>query len=69
MENEKETNDSDLEEAGNNNEEKKSSYKKEGGLYSKIPKNKKSIRAVTIMVIVFGFVFLGLIVLGVVLQR
>ena len=56
------------EEQGNEEKKGKAAFFDKGGLYSRIPKNEKSIRGVTILVILFSLTFVGLIVLGIVLS-
>jgi len=54
---------------GENKEEKSEKFAiTKGGLYSKIPKDKKSLRAINIAVVFFGFVVIGLVVLAIALK-
>lgn len=58
----------EIELAKEEEDKKEKMLSQKGGLYSKIPKNEKSIKGATILIIFFGLAFLVLIILGIALQ-
>lgn len=66
----------DLEKKEDKEEEKEQNDKdknekfafEKGGLYSKIPKNEKSLKFANLAVIISGLIFIGIIILGVALK-
>jgi|GEM_PF-6143954 len=46
----------------------KAAFFEKGGWYSKLPKNERTLKAVTVLVVFSGLAFIGLIVLGILLS-